>query len=75
MSQDQTTEQPSLADKMDALAATHPRGVELREKADALRVGIAGFYGEPQTVTVQSFMGRWARARKLWCEITGEALI
>ena len=65
----------SLTDKMEELAKTHPRGEELRKRAAELREGIAGFYGEPQTITVQRFLGRWARARRLWCEITGESLI
>jgi hypothetical protein len=64
-----------LADRMDALAVNHLRADELRDKAKALREGTAGFYAEPQTITVQSFVGRWARARRLWCDITGESLI
>jgi len=52
---------------MEELAKTHPRGEELRKRATELREGIAGFYGEPQTVTVKGFLGRWARARRLWC--------
>jgi hypothetical protein len=66
---------PDLVTRMQALAETHPRGAELREKAEALKEGIAGFYAQPQTVTVPQFMGRWARARRLWCDLTGEPLI
>ena len=69
------SENPSLADRMDALADHHPRGEDLREKAKALREGIAGFYANPQTIAVPTFLGRWARARMLWCEITGEPLV
>ena len=68
-------DRPSLADRMDELAKTHPRAVELREKAAAFREGAEGFYGEPQTVTAKSFLGRWARARRLWCDCTGESLV
>lgn len=75
MSERQATPQASLADRMDALAASHPRGDELRLKAADLREGANGFCAVPQTVSAQSFMGRWARARRLWCEVTGEPLI
>ncbi|HQU12564.1 MAG TPA: hypothetical protein PLV07_13385 [Acidiphilium sp.] len=65
-----------LSDKMRALAETgHPRGGELREKADAFDVAAKGFYSAPQTVNVKSFMGAWARARRLWCDCTEEPLI
>lgn len=45
------------------------------EKADAFDAATAGFYGEPQTVSVQKFMGAFARARRMWCEATGEDLV
>lgn len=65
-----------LSKRMLALAESgHARSVELREKADAFDVATAGFYADPQTVTVQKFMGAYARARRLWCEITGESLV
>jgi hypothetical protein len=65
-----------LSDKMRALAETgHPRGGELREKADAFDVAANGFWGEPQTVPVKSFLGAWARARRLWSECSGEPLV
>ena len=64
-----------LGERMRALAATgHDRAAELIEKADALDEGTSGFYGDPQTVTVQSFLGRFARARLLWRDCTGESL-
>lgn len=71
----QKQESESLADKMERLAVGHARSVELLEKAKAFREGVNGFYADPQTVTVQSFLGRWARARKLYCEITGSPLV
>lgn len=64
---------PSLADRMRAHSGEHAE--ELRSLADALDGATAGFYGEPQTVTVQSFLKAWARARRRWSEITGEPLI
>lgn len=67
--------QTSLVDKMRALAESHPRGAELKEKADKLEAATTGFYSEPQTVDVKRFIGSWARARRLWCDITGEPLI
>lgn len=70
-----TTKQQNLADRMDRLAENHPRGEELRKKAEELRRNTAGFFSEPQTVDVRQFVGSWARARRLWCEITGETLV
>lgn len=65
-----------LSDKMRALAATgHERADELVEKADAFDAGIEGFYADPQTVTAPQHLGRWARARRLWCECSGEPLV
>lgn len=64
-----------LGDRMRALANTgHPRADELREKASAFDQAARGFYAEEQTVSAPKFLGAFARARKLWCEITGEAL-
>ncbi len=66
----------ALWDKMRALAgAGNPRADELIAKADELETKHAGFYGEPQTVEAKSFLGAWARARRLWCDCTGEDLI
>jgi hypothetical protein len=65
-----------LSDKMRALAVSgHDQADELREKADAFDAASAGFYADPQTVFVKEFMGTWARARILWCKISGEPLI
>lgn len=66
----------SLVPLMRELADTgHARAAELRELASDLEVKAAGFYGNPQTVGVKSFVGAWARARRVWSEITGEPLI
>lgn len=65
-----------LSDKMRALADRgHVRADELREKAKAFDDAAAGFYAEPQTVDVKKFMGCWARARRLWCDVSGEPLV
>lgn len=66
---------PTLSEKMRVLAKTHPRSAELIAKADELDAKTAGHYASPQTVPTKSFLGAWARARRLWCELTGEALI
>lgn len=55
----------------DSLAGDHP----LRTLAAPLQTAAEGFYGQPQTVNVARFMGCWARARKVWCDYTGEPLI
>ncbi|WP_439392570.1 hypothetical protein ACRQ5Q_24420 [Bradyrhizobium sp. PMVTL-01] len=66
----------ALSEKMHALAdGGHARAAELREKADAFDAATQGFYAQPQTCTVQKFFGHHVRARRLWCDITGEPLI
>lgn len=57
-----------LSEQMHALADKgHPRADELRAKAQELDDKING---EPR-----SMLGAWARARRLWCDCTGEDLI
>lgn len=69
-------EPPTLADKMDALAATgHAEADELQAKAASLRDAAEGFYSSPQRITAPQLLGAWARARKLWCKCTGEPLV
>jgi hypothetical protein len=66
----------NLSSRMRQLADTgHERAEELREKAKAFDDATAGFYGDPQTVDARKFLGCFARARRLWCDITGESLI
>jgi len=66
-----------LSDKMraradaDGLPADHP----LRTEADAFDAATDGFFGTPQTVLVPKYMGTWARARRVWCEYSGEQLV
>lgn len=65
-----------LAPRMRALADSgHTRATELRELADKFELAATGFYSDPQTVSVKVMMGTWARARRLWCDCTGEPLI
>jgi hypothetical protein len=68
MSRDET-----LAQKMRKLADDgHPRAVELREKADAMETAATG---PSKTWDARKVLGAWARARRVWCECTGEPLI
>lgn len=70
------SERTALSIRMHKLADEgHERAAELREKADAFDSATWGFYAEPQTVPVNKFMGAFARARRLWCDITGEPLV
>ncbi len=74
MAQHQTS-QP-LVDRMNALADSgHPRAAELHEAAGRLRGAADGYWSDTPTVSVGKFMGAWARARKLWCDCTGEPLL
>ncbi len=50
-------------------------GERLIELASDLDAKTAGFYGKPQTVNVAAFMGAWARARRLWRDVTGEPIL
>lgn len=66
----------NLGEKMRALAPMHPEYAdELRAKASAFDVATAGYYGDPQVVDVKSFMGAYARARILYCKVTGDSLV
>lgn len=47
----------------------------LRTRADALDAAVAGFFAPIQTVPVARMVGAWARARRVWCDYTGEALL
>lgn len=63
-----------LAARMRALAdAGHPRAAELRERATDLDQAVkAASAASPE---VRALLGAWARARRLWCETTGEPLV
>jgi len=66
-----------LASKMRTLASQQEADTAQRlvDLVDKFERAAAGFYSEPQTVSAKSFLGAWARARRVYCEITGEALI
>lgn len=65
-----------LHGKMRELADNgHERAAELRAKAEEFEDKTRGFYADPQTCNVKSFLGAWARARRLWSECSGEPLI
>jgi hypothetical protein len=67
---------PILSDRMRKFAAANPeKAGNLVELADAFDKAHAGFNAEAQTVSVASFMGAWARARRAFCDASGEALI
>lgn len=66
----------NLSERMRALAAQRddlPEGWS--EAADGFDAATAGFYSDPQTVNVKQFMGAFAKARRMWCEATGESLV
>lgn len=48
---------------------------ELATLADDMEAATKGFFGQPQTVEVKSFMATYARVRRRWCEISGEPLV
>lgn len=45
------------------------------EAAERFNAAVEGFFSDPPTHTVKQFVGAFARARRLWCEATGESLI
>jgi hypothetical protein len=72
-----TTGQTDLGSKMRARADADglPSDHDLRVKADAFDEATAGFHASPQTKNVQQFMGAWSRARRSWCDYSGEPLL
>lgn len=62
-----------LSEKMRALADSgHARAAELRAAADEFDAKTAAGHS---LGSAKSMLGAWARARKLWCECTGEPLV
>lgn len=47
----------------------------MRTKAEAFDKAADGFYADPQTVDVKTFMGHWARAKRVWCDYSGDELV
>jgi hypothetical protein len=63
-------DQPSLAEKMRQLAASgHERAADLKKLADEFDA-VSDYSKGPKAL-----LGAWARARRLWCECTGEPLV
>lgn len=66
----------SLSERMRAYAkAGNEVPSNWLELAGAFDAAMIGFYAEPQTVPVHKFMGCFARARRAWCDATGEPLV
>lgn len=64
------TERTPLSIKLHQIADSgHPRAVELREKADAFDKATEAFSDS------KKILGTWARARRLYCDVTGEDLV
>ena len=62
--------EPALFDKMRALANEgHPRAEALRQRADEFEKAVV------DKSSVRQLLGAWTRARRLWCECTGDPLI
>lgn len=72
-----------LAPRMRALLATGEyedgsisRRIRLTEgQREALTAHAEALEGIGPEMRVEAVVGRWARARRCWCEITGEPLI
>jgi hypothetical protein len=65
-----------LSKRMRALVVERPElATTFNPLADSFDAATAGFYGEPQSVSAPAFLGAFARARKAWCEATGEPLV
>ena len=52
-----------------------PDNHDMRTRAVAFDEAAKGFFGEQQTCDLKKFLGCWARARRTWCDYTGEALV
>lgn len=66
----------TLGNQMRALADNgHARASELRLSAAKFDEATNGLNAEPPTHTVKQMLGCWARARRIWCDCTGEDLI
>lgn len=70
-----------LSDRMRLLADRgHARADELRAKAAEFDMKVNAMNVAEQTddgrkASIKSMVGAWARARRVWCECTGEPLI
>lgn len=55
----------------DGLPDDHPMVIAAKEFEAAAH----GFFSEPKTVSVKKFLGKFAKARRLWCEYSGDPLV
>lgn len=67
----------NLAEKMLARADANdlPLDHPMRLTAAAFEIRSADYFADPQRCTMQQFLGCWARARRVWCEYSGEPLV
>lgn len=70
------SDETGLYDKMIARADADklPSDHELRVKALAFNNAAKSYYIDA-SCDVKTFMGHWARARRVWCDYSGEPLI
>jgi hypothetical protein len=66
----------SLPYRLRQLAAggSHEHAVELFARARDLEAALQGVRASG-VASIKRLVGAWARARKLWCELTGEDLV
>jgi hypothetical protein len=74
---DDSIETTTLSDAMIAKAdeLNLPHHHNLRVLARQFNEAAKGFYEEHPTYTPKQLLGAWARARRAWCDFTGEPLI
>jgi hypothetical protein len=70
-------QQRDLPERMLALANKNKLSSdhEMREAAEHLKMACKAYFKEEPEISVFKFAGYYARARRLWCEYTGEPLI
>ena len=70
-------ETTDLSDAMIAKANEFslPEQHELRTRAQEFNEATAGAMADPPTHTPKQMLGAWARARRAWCNFTGDSLI
>lgn len=70
---DEMPQRTPLGEQMRELAdgGKHPQAVELFARANDLDKAV---YGRP-AADAKRLLGCWARARRLWCECTGEDIV